>query len=434
MPRLFIVDPSLKDLRGHHYMLTRAATKSAQAAGFDVTWLCSTAFSPELDQSGAAIAPVFGASMYDAYLQKPGATAGRLAGWRRRFAKALGVGVAQQKAPSAAAASRFATDLLGAIKDFAIGAGDRILLHTADGESLLAVAQYAKVTALDAMPIIHVATPYDPVGVMPNKQNIEQLTPDIAILRDQNKLDRKLFLYAENALLAAHLTEIWSAPVRPLPLPVTAGDPSAAQAARTQMCEKLGINEDAFLVVSLGSARLEKGFHLMPDIVRRVFEFAGEDARAKIKFVLHASPQIIGRDPVIAKAIDALQARPDGDVFLLLDGLSDDDYQALLHASDVVLMPYGEREYRVRGSAVVTEAISAGKSIVAKPGTYPGAAAEQHGGRTGAAPIDMAKAIIEIFDQREAFAARAASERNAYIADNAIEKYWRRCLDAEAAV
>ena len=178
---------------------------------------------------------------------------------------------------------------------------------------------------------------------------------------------------------------------------------------------------------------MEKGFHLMPDIIRRVFEFAGEAAREKIKFVLHASPQIIGRDPVITKAIEALEARPEGEVYLLLDALSDEDYQTLLHASDVVLMPYGEREYRVRGSAVVTEAISAGKTVVAKPETYPGAAAEQHGGRTGPAPIDMAKAILEIFENRDAFAARAASEREKFIAENAVEAYWRRCLDAENA-
>ncbi|MEZ5894189.1 MAG: hypothetical protein R3C58_13730, partial [Parvularculaceae bacterium] len=68
MPRLFIADPSLKDLRGHHYMLTRAATLSAQSAGFDVVWLCSAKYEGALDQAGASVAPVFGASMYDAYM------------------------------------------------------------------------------------------------------------------------------------------------------------------------------------------------------------------------------------------------------------------------------------------------------------------------------------------------------------------------------
>jgi hypothetical protein len=43
----------------------------------------------------------------------------------------------------------------------------------------------------------------------------------------------------------------------------------------------------------------------------------------------------------------------------------------------------------------------------------------------------MAKAILEVFENREAFAARAATERAKFIAENTVDTYWRRCLDAE---
>lgn len=409
-------------------MLTRAATLSAQQAGFEVAWLCSSAFSSELDQSGATIAPVFGASMYDAYLPNAASPEIKMARLGQRLKKLLGA--SSPPPPEAPAHGKFYADLCSAIAQHSISADDRILLHTGDGESLQAVVQFVQETPSEGLPIIHMATPYDPAGVMPNKAGMENFPARLAELKAIGKLGSKLFLYAENALLAEHLSGLWDVTVRPLPLPVSDTTDRTA-AAKAQLCDRLNLPADAFVIVSLGAARIEKGFHLMPDIARRVFELADDKTAQRIKFVLHASPQIIGRDPVIAKAISALEDRPDGQIFLQLDALSDADYQTLLHASDVVLMPYGEREYRVRGSAVVTEAISAGKTIVARPNTYPGAAAEQHGGRTGDAPIDMAKAIIDIAQNREAFVARAASERVMYNEENAVENYWRRCLKAE---
>ena len=113
------------------------------------------------------------------------------------------------------------------------------------------------------------------------------------------------------------------------------------------------------------------------------------------------------------------------------DPLSDEDYQMLLHASDIVLLPYGEHEYRVRGSAVVTEALAAGKTLVAAANTYPGKAADAHGGLTASAPTDYADAILDIYKNRERYREQALRESESFIAENRMETYWRRCLDAE---
>ncbi|MFC2950926.1 glycosyltransferase [Marinicaulis aureus] len=422
MKRLFIVDPSLKDIRGHHYMMTREATRSAQQLGFDVVWLCSEGFSGALDAEKATVAPVFRSSMYDAYIsqQQQAKKPDLLTRLKRKL-------TGRRDAPPPAPMGGFFEDLQSAMAQWEIGPEDRILLHTADGESLPAVARIIRETPLEALPVFHVATPYDPVGVMPKRQVMEGFEQTLEQLKEAGALGRKLFLYAENAYLAEHLSQLWPATVRPLPIPASAPEANACDAARTRLCEKLRLQPDSFLIVSLGSARLEKGFQHIPDIVAHVFERATGD----IRFILHASPQIVGRDPKITEAINRLQARPEGQAHLLLEPLSDDDYQDLLLASDVVLLPYGEHEYRVRGSAVVTEALAAGKTIVATANTYPGKAAHTHGGLTADTPASFADAILEVYGARAAFSARAKNERENFVAANSMESYWRRCLDAE---
>ena len=436
MPRLFIVDPSLKDIRGHHYMMTRAATLSAQSQGFDVTWLCSNEFTGELATDGVTVAPTFSATMYQNYMQKP-AEAVRPSIWAR-IARKFGAAQEPPKPEGVDQTAAFHTDLGAALETHAIGPDDRIFLHTADGASFLGIARMIKERAAETLPRFHVATPYDPVGVMPNRKNADEIAAGLKDLAAMGLVDSKLFLYAENPYLAEHLSELWSAPVRPLDVPVYARETEKMERARQFRRDKLGLDDDVFLIVSLGSARMEKGFYLIPDIVRRTFEFAGGEefpdaAPDKIKYVLHASPQIVGRDPVIVKAIDKLNEMPGAQVELLLEPLSEPDYQSLLYASDVVLMPYNEKEYRVRGSTIVSEAIAAAKVIVAKDGAYPAKAAKDFGGETGALPIEMAKGVLKIASDQAAYRSRAETIASEYVAKNGINTYWRKCLDTEKA-
>ena len=426
MNRLFIADPSLKDIRGHHYMMTREATRSAHQMGFETIWLCSAAFSSTLDFENARIAPVFSASMYDAYIKQ------KQVAEKPSLLARLAHKLTGRPVPVALPPSNFYEDLKSALAQWEIGPQDRVLLHSADGESLSGVARLIHETPADALPVFHVATPYDPVGIMPKRQSAEGFAASLGELKASGKLYRKLFLYAENAYLADHLSTLWDAQVRPLPIAASPPPPGAADAARSTLTDKLGIPKDSLIIISLGSARLEKGFHKIPDIVEELFPRASQfpGAKEKIKFVLHASPQIVGRDPKITEAIDALAARAE-EVILLLDPLSDEDYQMLLHASDIVLLPYGEHEYRVRGSAVVTEALAAGKTLLAAANTYPGKAADAHGGLTASSPTDYADAILDIYQNRERYREQALRESERFIAENRMETYWRRCLDAE---
>ena len=118
-------------------------------------------------------------------------------------------------------------------------------------------------------------------------------------------------------------------------------------------------------------------------------------------------------------------------VQLLLEPLSQEDYQSLLISSDIVLLPYDAKAYRVRGSGIVAEAAAAGKIIVASEDSYPGNVAAAYGGETGSSPEDFAEGVVKIASDFSAAKKRAAQLSNNYIAENGIDAYWRKCLDAE---
>ena len=433
MPRLFIVDPSLKDIRGHHYMMTRATTISAQTAGFHVTWLCAKDFAGGLESDGVDIAPTFSASMYQNYITQKKAMWNQKRSWfNRLFTKSA----LPPKATKICLVTAFYEDMIAAIEHYGIGENDRVFMHTGDGASMLAIPRLIASIDASRMPTFHIATPYDPVGVMPNRDNAEDIAEALQSVQKMGLINSKLYLYAENRYLAEHLTSLWAIEVAPLDVPVYA--PSVQKLAYGQEFRRnrLSVPDHSFLVVSLGSARVEKGFHHIPDIIQHTFKLADSAACENVdpttlKFILHASPQIVGRAPEILETLEKLNAMPKGQAELLLDPLSEADYQSLLHASDTVLMPYEEHAYRVRGSTIVSEAIASAKPIVATKNTYPGNAALEHGGRTGGTPFELAEAILAIASDRERCKTQAAAISTEYIAKNGINTYWLKCLQRE---
>lgn len=431
MNRLFIVDPSLKDLRGHHYNLTRAVTTSAQNLGFAVTWLCSNEFDNARNIDGVTIDPVFRSSMYQQYMM-PNKTGGK----RGSFFKRLWHKKADDQPASLDQEQQFIADLRQSLANHKTNSQDRVLIHTADGVIFRALSQLLLGSDRETLPRFHVATPYNPTGIMPNKGDVLKIDASISALREASLIGSQLFLYGENQPLAEHLASHWGAPVRPLDLPVCAPTAEAINQGQIYRRDSLKVNDDTFLAISLGSARLEKGFEKLPAIISEINALLndlpeGRPAPPKIKFVLHASPQIIGRHPKISEAIDTLSAMPRDLVELILDPLSEDEYEKLLFASDAVIMPYSVKDYAIRGSMIVTEAIVAGKLIIATKGTFPGYAASTMQGQTATSPAEFAKAILNLAENRTELTQQLDQAKMAFIEHNNVAKYWQKCLDAE---
>ncbi|MGI9433367.1 MAG: hypothetical protein ACR2Q4_00795 [Geminicoccaceae bacterium] len=431
--RIVIVDPSLRDARGHHYALTRRVTESIVHEGFEPIWLChrDAAFT---ETGGAAVVPALSVSLYDAYhqsrlrravpqrLRRPAKT---LAGIIRRQWQRRGNG---KKHP--AAHERLAADLEGALDALGLSSEDRLLFHTADGQTYAAVDLVLRSSDANELPRVHICTPYDPAGIMPNQVADLPIQRCIDRWRDLGLLASRLHLYAENPVLAEHLSALWRARVLPLELPAI----PINQEGMVQDVAWPGADRATPLkVVHLGPARAEKGFHHLPEIIEGCLGAieSGRRRPVPVSFVIQCSPQITGYTPPIAKAIERLKQFPDGLVRLLDQTLSDTSYGSWLGSSDLVLLPYGAREYGKRSSGIVAEALSLGKIIVATAGTYPASMIGAGAGAFGATPSELGRGIADIAGDPEPFRAGAAAAGLQYRLRNDPKAYIGKCLKAE---
>lgn len=414
MKRLFVFDPSLVDAQGHHFTLTLNATRSAQACGFHVTWVCSTQFDAQslAVPADVVVQPVLSWSMYDAY---------------------------RDDGDAAEPTGESFAEMLGAAMDScAMTEDDRMLFHTADGVTYLGLELALRDRPAAATPIMHVCTPYDPVGVMPNRKDAKEISRAIAKLDKAGKIDTRVYLYGENKYLAAHLAALWGVQVTALDLPV-APQIEPSQAARHQFRrEQLGITPDTFLCAYLGSARLEKGYQKLPFVIQNVQRivsskpYAGPDA-PRIHFAMQSSKQVVGYHPDIITAINRIEALEADNVTLFHNALTTEFYDNVLFASDVMMMPYELNEYRVRGSGIVVEALNAGATIVATEGSYPGLVALETGGAVATKPKDFAQAIVDLAVNAKQTRKRARQASQHYRAHSDAANYWPRCLAREAA-
>jgi len=424
-----IVDPSLRDFRGHHYMLSDLASRSAERAGMRVTWLVADPTSQIPKRENVSITPWFSMSMYDAY--KPTTPNRKERGLLARLASFLSDGESRRGgAPDPAdvikpelqrAFTRFRDD----------DRRTRFFAHTADGAIYRALGALADEIASNQDIIVHVCTPYDPVGVMPNRGPSKDIGPAIGRLAAARVIGRQVYFHAENPYLAAHLSALWKTPVGTLEIPFAASGRERAVAAIGELRDGLGIEKDAFVISSLGPARLEKGFDKLPDIIRAWRAKAQDASAPPVHFALHAAPQIIGRDPRIAKALETIRAENDGSITLIEGTLSEGEYAALLDASDAVILPYDAEMYGVRSSGALAEALGAGKVIIARRGSYPARRIEPGAGECAETPAEYAAAMLKIVSDAASYRDAAAHAAARYARENSLDDYVKKIMRAE---
>jgi hypothetical protein len=112
-------------------------------------------------------------------------------------------------------------------------------------------------------------------------------------------------------------------------------------------------------IAFLGYQRIDKGYHLVPEIVRDLLE-------QPLKFLIHDSGRI--DFPAISQQLRALASENPRVAFVEKPG--DQFYwQDLLDHSDLIVLPYEPNQYHRRGSGVATEAVSQGIPMVVPSGS-----------------------------------------------------------------
>ena len=435
MQRLFIADPALKGIQGHHYNLSKAVATALEEQSVRAVCLVNKAYA---DKTELHTVKCFSTDTYDGHksanaAQKEGleksilASTEQLPLWLRAYRKIppstrswltpLVRGQIGRPAPEPPAPSeqpvrpRPDQEMQEKLAAYSATGVDRVLFHTCDAQTYHDVANYFEKTIplgkwMD-VPSFHLSTPYDEL-VMPHNKGHLDVRNSLRRLRNLGLLGDRVFLHAENVPLARHLSEYFKQPVTALPIPPS----MSASGDRSTKHEKIRITY-------LGAARTEKGFCRLPDLVERgLLRYGG-----RVSFFIQGSPQIMGYTADVQAAVRRLQDLNHPDLTVATEPLSGPDYDQQLNSADVLLLPYDEARYRVRGSGIAVEALLNGAILLATKGTFP----EYIGGEAAVGVgqserlIDGLEHIVENFDT---LAERAQERRQWYLETHSNKAFY----------
>ena len=166
-------------------------------------------------------------------------------------------------------------------------------------------------------------------------------------------------------------------------------------------------------LVFLGDAREEKGFHWLPYLVE---DLAKEYFETEI-ITLHVQVSMgMLPEPRCQSALRILKSYPSKWIkfYGLNEALTSDDYYALLNQASILLCPYDNKKYENRSSGTIAEAIAAGIPTIAPSKTW--LASEQPDG-TGLKFDDLESFLIKskfLIDNFNCFQKKAIVSKQDY--------------------
>lgn len=183
---------------------------------------------------------------------------------------------------------------------------------------------------------------------------------------------------------------------------------------------------DAFTFGCLGPARLEKGIDLLQNAIKAFFAARPD---ADVRFVIQWNNPIRLPDGRIMAPDPVLVA--DNRITILDQSLTSWEYDKILNTLNCMVLPYRRASYAARISGVAVEAASVGIPVIYTQGTWiadfictrgAGIAVQDEDS------VDLARALIRIYDVRLEFADRARacapSVREAHSAEAFIRALW----------
>lgn len=349
---LFLVDNHLSDRIGHHYNYTLSIKEACERIGRPFASLLNRA-APDDVLSELSGSGIFDQKLHDAHDANPYPVEWPLLRSTYEFLLAN---------------AAFARELEEGLRQRAC-AEDVIFLPNATPAQLLGVAlllQIRPVTrTLTFVLLVRyslqvVSGPLSQRKSMPDRELIDRYALAFEKLRGIDQIGC-IRLVTDSAELAKDYSALWKEPVEVLPIPHTLHHGMAPLPREVPPKDPKKIR-----LVFMGDAREEKGFELLPPLVRSC---AVSPAAGMIEFVF----QSFVSSPYHARmglVIDELERLNRPNLHLLKRSLSVDEYQGLLQSADIVLLPYDAQTYRGRTSGPFMEAICANKPVVVPRSTW----------------------------------------------------------------
>ncbi|MGH9722335.1 MAG: hypothetical protein ACRD8O_19160 [Bryobacteraceae bacterium] len=165
----------------------------------------------------------------------------------------------------------------------------------------------------------------------------------------------RAFFYTDTGELTAQYDRLSVAPFHTLPIPHT--HPPAERESTS----------GPLRVIYLGDARFEKGYPLLPHLIRDVWDDCVETGKAV--FTLQSNYNIPRGEPEVVVARSHLESFPHS-VELLKDPLTSEQYRDLLLAGDISLLLYEPEYYYARSSGILVESLAAGIPVIVPAATW----------------------------------------------------------------
>ena len=333
--KLHFFDSPLIDKRGHNYEYAKSICDEWRRCGYDATVYAHQRVEPEIAESLGAV-PLFSRGNFcqlplDLKITK----LNHLVNFplkNLRFFREL-----RNVAPS-----RFSRD-------------DVILFPCIDYNQLFATLLWYRLLPEKHKPLLVLLFRYSNVECRPERH----MTKHALLYRLSFKLfagmlaGSSIVLTTDSDILAEEYEEISGQRITVMPIPHM-----PEHALPEHACGR-----DEVVLLNLGDAREEKGYHLLPAAVESVLRQRG-DVRFVIQTILseHTTEAVF-------QAKERLAAYPDR-VTIIDRKLDSKEYYDALLAADAVLVPYNPSAYFGRSSGIFSEAVACGKPVITTAGTW----------------------------------------------------------------
>lgn len=364
-PRFFLADPSLVCYAGHCYDYLASLVPACAAMGYEPVVLGNRGADPDLRALG--VRPVF-THWCDARYGEPRHT-------RHVHETALRDELAQ------------------VVSEFGVGPADVFLINTLRHWPLRGVADWLDALDPAARPAVVLVLHFT---AYPNPEHSDG-TVDLY----REAFDRIAASPARNRILlladAEELVEEYSGVAPGLDFhlaPVPHVCPPRPARREHGRC-RIGYP---------GEARINKGFHLLPYVVRRV-EAEGLDREVEFhvhSFCHHPTADFLRR---------ALAGLRHPSVTLYPDQMDAEKYQEFVTSLDIVALPYLLDNYHAQTSGVFVEAMANGSLVVVPRGSWMARQLARYGGGESFCPGDaeeFARATVRLIRDRHRHAADSA--------------------------
>jgi glycosyltransferase involved in cell wall biosynthesis len=172
-------------------------------------------------------------------------------------------------------------------------------------------------------------------------------------------------------------------------------------------------SNDPIVLSYLGEARHNKGFHLLPAMIRGIRD---SELSSRVSFHL----QTFCHDPTEFFYPAAMGKIDPHDAILIPDELDEAGYQGMMEQADVILAPYLLENYHRQTSGIFAEALALGKPTVVSRGTWMARELNRYGGGRACVPndprdfLDVCMSVVRDFDDLRVEAQTAARAWNRF--------------------